>query len=56
VQHGLPRDKRLDGSGKQSILGSCSTQCMWYSVYGVLGIELSSWHGEIERDDLSSCS
>jgi len=32
VQYGLPRDKGLDGSGRQSIMGWCSTQCMLYSV------------------------
>jgi len=72
VQHGLLRDERLAGSGRQSILGWCSTQCMLYSVYAVLGVCCTrcmlysvyavlgvnswSWHGEIERDDLTLCS
>jgi len=38
VQHDLPRDERLAGSGRQSILGWCSTRCMQYSVYAVLGV------------------
>jgi len=29
---------------------------MQYSVYAVLGDDSWSWHGEIERDDLTSCS
>ena len=29
---------------------------MLYSVYAVLGINSGSWHGEIERDDLTLCS
>ena len=38
VQHGLPRDVRLARSGRQSILGWCSTRCMRYSVYAVVGV------------------
>ena len=38
VQHGLPRDERLAGSGIQSVLGWCSTWCIQYSVYAVLGV------------------
>jgi len=38
VLHGLLRDERLAGSGRQSILGWCSTRCMLYSVYAVLGV------------------
>jgi len=34
-----------------ALLGVCC-----YSVYAVLGIDSWSWHGEIERDDLTSCS
>jgi len=34
----------------------CCTQCMLYSVYAVLGVYSWSWHGEIDRDDLTSCS
>ena len=29
---------------------------MLYSMYAVLGINLWSWHGEIERNDLTFCS
>jgi len=29
---------------------------MLYLVYAVLGVNSSSWRGEIERDDLTSCS
>ena len=29
---------------------------MLYSVYVVLGVNSSSWHREIERDDLTLCS
>ena len=39
-----------------AVLGVCCTQCMLYSVYAVLGVDSQSWHGEIERDDLTSCS
>jgi len=62
VQQGPPRDERLAGSGRQSILGRCcthgvcSTRCMLYSVYAVLGVNSWSLHGEIERDDLASYS
>jgi len=56
VQHGLPRDERLAASGKQLMLGWCSTRCILYSVYAVLGVDSWSWHGEMERDDLTSCS
>jgi len=35
-----PRDEKLAGSG----------------VYAVLGVNSWLWHGEIERDDLTSCS
>jgi len=38
VHHGLPGDKRLAGSGTESILGGCSTRSMQYSVYAVLGV------------------
>jgi len=72
VQHGLAKDERLAGCGRQSILGWCSMRCMQYSVYGILGVCCTwrmlylvyavlsvnswSWHGEIERDDLTLCS
>ena len=29
---------------------------MLYSVYALLGANSRSWHGEIERDDLTLCS
>jgi hypothetical protein len=29
---------------------------MIYSEYAVLSVSLESWHGEIEKDDLSLCS
>jgi len=29
---------------------------MLYSVYAVLGVNPSSWYGEIVRDDLTLCS
>jgi len=54
-QHGLPRNERLAGIERQSILGWCSTRCMQYSVYAVLGVNSWSWHGETESHDLSSC-
>jgi len=38
VQHGLPSDERLAGSGRQSILGWCSMRFMEYSVYAVFGV------------------
>ena len=34
----------------------CCNQCMLYSVYAVLGVNSWSYHGEIERDDLTLCS
>ena len=39
-----------------AVLGACCTRCMLYSVYTVLGVNSRSWHGEIERDDLTSSS
>jgi len=54
--------RRLAGSGRQSILGWCSTwwivccnRCMLYSVYAVLGVNCWSWHREIESNDWTSC-
>jgi len=38
AQHGLPKDERLAGSGRQSILGWCNLQWVHYSVYVVLGV------------------
>jgi len=38
VQHGLPSDEKLAESGRQSILGWCSTPCMQYWVYAVQGV------------------
>jgi hypothetical protein len=37
-------------------LSVCCTRCMLYLVYAVLGVNSESWHGEIEMDDLTSCS
>jgi len=66
VQHGLPRDetgweqKTVDLGMMQyavyAVLSECCTRCMLYSVYAVLGVNSSSWHGEIERDYLTSGS
>jgi len=56
VQWGPPRYERLAGSGVQSNLGWYSTQCMQYSVYAVLGVNPCPLHGEIDRDDSTSCS
>jgi len=39
-----------------AVLGVCCTWCMLYSVYTVAGVNSWSWHGEIERDNLTSCS
>jgi len=39
-----------------AVHGVCSTQCILYSVYAVLGVDSQSWHGEIKRDDLTLCS
>jgi len=39
-----------------TVLGVCCTQCILYLVYAVLSVNSWSWHGEIERDDLTSCS
>jgi len=48
VQHGLPRDD----TGWETV----DTGMMQYTVYAVLGVYSWSWHGEIESDDLTSCS
>ena len=39
-----------------AVLGACCTSCMLHSVYAVLRVTSWSWHGEIERDDLTFCS
>ena len=44
-----------------AVLCVCCTRCMLYSVYAVLGVcctrvNSASWHGEINSDDLTSCS
>jgi len=36
-----------------AVLGVCCTRCMLYSVYAELRVNSWSWHGEIERDDLT---
>jgi len=56
VQSGPLRDERLAACGRQSILGWCSARWMQYSVYAVLGVNLWSLHGEIDREDSTSCS
>jgi hypothetical protein len=44
------------GSWDDAVRSGCSTECMLYSVYAVLGVNCSSWHGEIGRDNITSCS
>jgi len=39
-----------------AVLGVCCTWYMLYLVYAVLGVNSWSLHGEIERDDSTSCS
>jgi len=39
-----------------AVLGVCCTQCMLYLEYAALGVNLWSWHAEIEWDDLILCS
>jgi len=56
VQQGPLKAERLAGSGRQLILGWCSTRCMQYSVYALLGVNSCSWHGEKERDVLTAWS
>jgi len=56
VQQGPLRAERPAGIGRQSMLWWCSTRCMQYSVYAVLGVNSWSWHQEIDSDDLTSCS
>jgi len=36
-----------------AVFGVCFTPCMLYSVYPILGANSWSWHGEIQRDDLT---
>ena len=38
VQHGLPRDEGPPASGRQSMMGWCSTRCMQYPVFAVLSV------------------
>ena len=38
-----------------AVLGVCCTQCMLYIVHAVLSVNSLSWHGEIQRDDLTLC-
>jgi len=42
--------------GRQTIQGGCNTRWMLYSVYAVLSVNSWTWHGEIERDDLTLSS
>jgi len=44
------------GSGRQPILGWCSTWCVQYSVYAVLGVNPWSRDWKIECNDLTLCS
>jgi len=39
-----------------AVLSVYSTRWMQYSVYALLGVNSWSWHGEIERDEWTSCS
>jgi len=34
----------------------CCTRCMLYSVYAALGVNIWSWHREIESNDFTWCS
>jgi hypothetical protein len=36
-----------------AVVGVCSTRCTQFSVYAILGVNLSSLHGELDRDDLT---
>jgi len=59
VQHGPPRDWLGAGDSRSwddAVPGVCSTRCMLYSVYAILGVNSWSLHGEIDRDDLTLCS
>jgi len=67
---GQPRIVRMTGA--QAILGVCCIRCilywvyavsrvscircMLYSVYALHSVNSWSWHGEIQRDDLTLCS
>jgi len=39
-----------------AVLGVCCTLCILYSVYAVHSVNIWSWHGKIERDNLAMCS
>jgi hypothetical protein len=41
---------------REPIFGGCCTWCMLYSVYVQLGVYSSSWDGELESDESTSCS
>ena len=43
-------------SWDDAVCGVRSTQCMLYLVDAVLGVNSSTWHEEIESDDLPSYS
>ena len=51
-----PRDEKLAGSGRLSLLGWCCTLGMLYRVCAVLCVNSWLWHGEMDRDDLTLCS
>jgi hypothetical protein len=38
------------------VLGVCNPPCMLYSVCAVISVNLSSRHGEMERNDIMLCS
>jgi len=51
VHHGLPKRWETGWERETVDLGM-----MQYAVYAVLGVNSWSWHGEIDTDDLTSCS
>jgi len=53
VQQGRPRDETWETCWE---LETVDVGMMQYSVYTALGVNSWSWHGEIQRGDLSSCS
>jgi len=45
-----------DGYAVYAVLSVCCIRCMVYSVYAVLGVNSWSCHGEIDKNDSTSCS
>ena len=39
-----------------AVLGRCGTQGVLHSVYAILAVDSESLHGEIERDNVTSCT